>query len=150
MEEKNNENKFANNILISNTSYDIISEKDTNRSYDIFPSENENIFEDDVSLQLDEEYSNYKKNIQTIGSGDKILEETYSRKIGQVKESLDFYKKMNHDLKSRREKKSLERHLQRLSKARESGLSFLEFKELFIKELEKDNNINESVRKLWI
>jgi hypothetical protein len=157
----------------SNQSFDVISSsKDSesnkdidsrgnNHSYDILPSlpseadkMEENIDSDNEELILDDKIidETERPEVPSNTPNEESIEnkESYFTKKEEINESIKHYKETSHDIKSRRQIKSLERHLTRLEKAEASGILFVDFRQMIINEAMKDKHMNESVKNLYV
>ncbi len=146
MEQTNCQNTEKTTQLNSSQSYDILDNK--NSSYDNMDFEDEPTVLDE-SLDDKKCHSPDTQQLHVPTNTPRNKEESYSTKREGVKNAMSFYKKTNHDIKSRRQIKSLGRHLERLNKAENDGIVYEEFKKMIKADLVVNKGTNESVRMLY-
>jgi hypothetical protein len=157
--DNNNDKKFPSGV--STQSYDVISNIDIDSKGNYIDSKGQIHSYDILNFETEKSQENidtYDENPidETILNNDdnneenEVQIENYSTKHKEIINSIALHKKTKSDIKSRRQIRSLENHLQRLKKAESENITFSEFKNQFINELKINKNICESVKKLWI
>lgn len=130
---------------------------ENNFSYDVISSEyNQSQNNIDEILINENEENNSLKNILTNTPINKHLKinEKSNNDYYLVKENLEkhleFYKKIENSIISRRNIRSLERHLLKIKNAELLGINYKKFKNNMIKNIKNDSiNINDAIKKLY-
>jgi hypothetical protein len=155
IDSKGNQIDSKGNIINRNDrtkSYDILN-FETEKSQENIDSYDENPIDETILNNENNKEDNNEDNIEMIlQQSDKKLTqiENYASKRKEIINCITTHKKTKSDIKSKRQIRSLENHLQRLIKAELSNISFSDFKEQFTNELNINKNTCESVKKLWI
>jgi hypothetical protein len=171
MNTENNQEEQKMSHTNSTQSFDIIGETspkvyEKNFSYEILPSFENNAENNcnnnsdsdsepqelDETLDLDNEEKTGKNlpvpyNSPVMNSK---KSDTYELKILQIKKKIDSLKLSEQNTKTKRELRSLERHLDKIMENKINGIQYDKFKIDMLKFIKEDKNMNQSIKDLYI
>lgn len=147
MTEEINQKPNIIHTLSSTQSFEILEEtpKTINKdfSYDVLPNK-DNLDDDDNEPQtLDEEIVNNSP-VKDI-----LQSDSFSLKKEQIKQMIRLFKESGQNTKTRREIRSLERHLEKLEESEKNNMDYEKFKATMIENIKNDKNMNQSIKKLY-
>jgi hypothetical protein len=147
-EEINQKPKF-NNIL-SSQSFEVLGEtpktNDKDCSYDILDDDNEpqtldeDIIDNNDKIKVQHDF--LEKNY--------LQKENYSFQKERTKNAIYLLKESKQNTNTRREIRSLERHLEKLEESEKNNVDYVKFKENMNENAKNDKNMNKSLRNLYL
>lgn len=147
---------------VSTQSFEVLGEtpKTNNKecSYDILPNdsglEQNNDYDnydnyDNEPQMLDEAIDDIMQVPQNSPQKGNLKPDSYGSKKEQIKNAIYLLKECGQNMKTRREIRSLERHLEKLEESEKTNVDYLKFTNMMKTNVKTDKNMNEYLKKIY-